>query len=446
MTGTGLTEALDADSIYFLMPVRSDASEDLWSFAVGWTRHLPAVMVTQAGRTCARGADGLYRVLTVPPDDEPPGGAAAQLRTAMIRADMRRHGAARPILWLIDADFAEAFAVLPAAARVLHMTGNVFQMPGVASGYLSRFAMAAGIADFTIAASSMCALYLPRPSQPQRLMIRSLGGDSARYAAGVAPDAETQSLRASFARLAIFAGPIDGRIDFALLARASERAPDTLMLFAGQVAGDTKVAEDFAALLRRDNVHHLGAVTAGRLPALYRAADFGFVPFCNAPAIVENTAPPVVFEMAATGLPVVTTPLKTLFSYSPPLAVAQDDDSFLAAFAGARRDSGMAAALQRLAAANDYDMRISDFASRIAAINCHVGAHLTALSQAWPHIDVQSFGELSTPHFYRLRLREAFRRRLFLPLLGQARRIWRVTRRLLGRFKRAMRPRPSASA
>ncbi len=384
---------IGADSVYMLLHKgwHEEARSNRWHFATRWARHLPVVLVcpeTVWPRGIRKAEDRIKncRILEVPSNFGPVWGDVSQLQVAQILADMRASGAKRPLLWLYNAYFTEAFAVLPAIARVHHVTENYFDYQSwPPAPYLERIKFVSSIADLNVAVSEGCAKPLEEFVQPGRILVATNGCDFADYGQPGPPDPEALSLRESFRRLAVYGGNINERIDFDLVRRLADASCDTRLLFVGANKLGPAGATEFSELLARPNVSALGAVDPDRLPSIYRAADLGFIPFVRDKLISENGFPLKTLEMAATGLPVVSTLMRPLLPHSPPLAVTTSNDEFVAAFLRAEREPLLSSTLRELARANDYDSRFATIVEHLASLSRHQGSNLGSLVRSFPN-------------------------------------------------------------
>ena len=114
--------------------------------------------------------------------------------------------------------------------------------------------------------------------------------------------------------------------------------------------------------LAEPNVRYLGLAAPERLPDIYAAASLGFIPYQTNPMLVESGFSLKALEMAASGLPVVSSLMRPLCGLARALHVAADDNDFVAAvgrldrvqISDADRDELIAAAR-----ANDYDAKFA---------------------------------------------------------------------------------------
>jgi glycosyltransferase involved in cell wall biosynthesis len=382
---------IGADSVYMLLHPgwEKEGRANRWHFAKRWATHRNVVIVSPdlpwSGHV-TRPETRLpnCRILKVAANQGPLWRPPAMIQTAQILDDMAAFNHSRPLLWLYNANFAEAFAALPAVARVHHVTENFFDYPAISPSYLERVKAVTRLSDLNVAVSEGCAAPLRSYTNKDRLIVVTNGCDFTEYDREGFADEQVSALRGDFDRLAIFAGNINDRLDFDLIADLAEKCPDTLLLFVGPVAHDSRIQSRFGALLRCPNVKSLGAVNPDRLPAIYRSADLGFIPYTQAPLLVDNGFPLKALEMAAAGLPVVSSFMRPLAPLSPPLTVTRDSSAFVAAFAQARRTTETSIELRSIAAANDYDTKFSAIVSDLAELDRIIGPLETGVASTLP--------------------------------------------------------------
>jgi len=375
-TAATATSQLDADSVYmFLHPGwKREQRANRWHFAARWARYLPVVLVipdtvrtgqVEEPEPRIEGA----RILRVVPNGGGLPGPLAGIQLRQVEADMKRSGYRQPILWLYNANFAEVFALLPAAKRIHHVTENYFDFPEMSPDYLRRTEEVTRIADLNVAVSAGCADPLRPLTEDKRLLVVTNGCDYKFYGANVQANREVSALHAQFERIAVFAGNINNRLDFALLNQVAQTYPTTLVLLIGPVDLNASAVLQLQSSMRRfQNLRLKHEVPAERLPAIYRAADMGLIPYVGDRLIAENGFPLKALEMAATGLPVVTSFMRPLLPLSPPLQVASSSGEFIAAMAGLRRSDGLSLQLRTVASANDYDRKFSEILSALCAL------------------------------------------------------------------------------
>lgn len=370
-----LVNEIGADSVYILMHAgySQEVRSNRWHFATRWARFLPVVFVapetpwpgTVLGEE-PRIANA--RILKVVPNRGPLWRGPARIQIAQILNDMERTGARRPILWLYNAFFAEAFCNLPAAARIHHISENYFDYPSMSQTYLDRVKLVSRAADLNVAVSSGCARPLRGVVQDKRLMTATNGADFAVYGKAVAPDPEMLRLKRGFEKLAVFAGVIGDRLDFDLIAEAADALPEAVFVLIGPARLTIRSGAGLKKVLERPNVRKLDQVDPDRLPSIYQAADLGFIPYVLEDWIARNGFPLKALEMAATGLPVVSTLMDPLLPLSPPLVVTWNAAQFIEALRKSARNPEQAIQLRDLAAKNDYEKRFEDIVKAVATL------------------------------------------------------------------------------
>jgi glycosyltransferase involved in cell wall biosynthesis len=264
-----------------------------------------------------------------------------------------------------------AAVLTPAVVRVHHATENYYTVPGLDPGFFWSLSLCVRSADLVVAVSSGVASSLREhePGIGSALVEVTNGCDFAQAAAAPEPDPFVAGLAARRRRVAVFAGNLNGRVDVELVARIARAEPESLVLLIGPFGGlNATERARWQQVLTEPNVHHEEAMDPARLPAVYRAADVGIVPYLPLPNIVNDGFPLKVLEMAATGLPVVSTMMRPIDGLHPAIRVVSDRDAFLAALPETgRRALGAAAgeSLVELARANDYDLKFAEVVAHL---------------------------------------------------------------------------------
>jgi len=355
------------DSVYFLLiPGWEDELRgNRWHFAVRWAKIKPVVLVSPV---LSRG-DAISvpepripncRILRTQIVGEPNQLAKAQIQLGQVLADMAEHRFSTPLLWCYNPDLAELYARVPALVRVHHASENYFDMPDRGPAYQQRLRAVVATSDLTVAVSEGVAAGLVRRIDGADVVTVSNGCDFAQYSAGK-PDETLVAAGRSFARVAVYAGNINARVDFELLHDLATSNPQDLFAVYGPVKdlprSDMGLWQKLVSL---KNVIAPGAVDPDRLPNLYAAADLGIIPYRQDPWLVENGLPLKALEMCATGLPVVSSLMKPLAGMADSLVVASSASEFLDAYSKtsrARLSTSQSAELKAVSSANDYDIK-----------------------------------------------------------------------------------------
>ncbi|HEX4149929.1 MAG TPA: glycosyltransferase, partial [Pirellulales bacterium] len=376
---------VDADCICFLMIPGWEAElrSNRWHFARRWARHLPVVLVqpTLTEWTTDVVLEDepriencqILRVALPCPDAGPRVGTTAT-QLAQMLAGLRRNGFRRPLLWLYNPCLAELYAALPAAARVMHCTEAWFEFDDQTDDFRDQVRLAVQASDLVVAVSSGVEASLRRQVPGARVYTVTNGCDFQAYAAG-RPDAELAAVGRDFERIAVCAANLDRRVDFRTLTRVAHEHPRALFALYGRLG---ELAADEAAqreqAFAEPNVRYLGLAEPERLPDIYAAASLGFIPYQTSPMLVESGFSLKALEMAASGLPVVSSRMRPLCGLARALYVASDDDDFVAAVGRldrARISNDERDELIATARANDYDAK---FASVLQLCDRELGA------------------------------------------------------------------------
>lgn len=355
------------DSVYFLLIPgwENELRANRWQFAVRWARRKPVVLVSpELKEGAARPHDEPRipncRILSTQLVSEPNQLAKAELQVGQVLEDMDRHHFTKPLLWCYDPDLIELYARTPAIGRVHHATEAFFDMPNRSAAQHLRLRATVSLSDLVVAVSDGVAAGIRRHVDGADVVTVTNGCDYKHYSAGK-PDGELAGLGKRYERIAIYAGNINGRLDFDLVRAVIRSQPLVLFAFYGPVkdlgAGDAAAWRRIAAL---SNVTAPGPVDPDRLRDLYAAADVGLIPYRHDPWLVENGLPLKALEMCATGLPVVSTLMRPLQGLARGLVVTSSSADFVHAFVGTSRASLSAedaAQLKAVSKANDYDAK-----------------------------------------------------------------------------------------
>lgn len=369
----------EIDSVYFLMydGWGEELKSNRWHYARRWARHLPVTLL-QPRQRMPRRQNGVPAAdidnCEVLPVLQPRGEATYPLlglvQAAQVMEHMARRGHERPLLWSYNPWLAGLYAAVPAVARVYHASESHFDFEGMPELFYRELEAALRVSDLVIPVSSGVADGIRSRVPEAKLAIVTNGCDTDCYRPSGIASTEVAATGAGFARVAVFAGNINGRIDFDLVEQAARSNNTTLVVFAGPVGPlDDRDAEIWQRLLGLENVRHLGRMAQDELAALYRSADIGFIPYRRKDLIVRNGFPLKTLEMAATGLPVVASRMQPIAGLASRIAVAEDDQQFLDSFASLSRSAltdEERLELLEVAAANDYDRKFEEVVTCVA--------------------------------------------------------------------------------
>lgn len=366
------------DSVYFLVSDgwQTELESNRWHYARRWARHLPVTLLQpqqRFGRLRDAAATDIDNCEVLPIAQEVFTGAyhlRGLAQAAQVMEHMRRRGHTKPLLWSYRPGLATLYAALPAVARVYHASENYFDFVGMPELFYRELEATVRISDLVIPVSSGVADGIRSRVPEANLELVTNGCDLRHYADSGPLSPEIATARRGFERVAVFAGNVNSRIDFDLVQRAAGANPETVLVFVGPVEIQERPdVEAWRRVRRLANVRHLPRMAPAELAAVYRSADLGFIPYRREPWLVRNGFPLKTLEMAATGLPVVTSHMEPIAGLAAAVAVAEDDDGFLQHFTSLARSSlshEEKLELVEVAAANDYDRKFEQVVGYVA--------------------------------------------------------------------------------
>jgi UDP-galactopyranose mutase len=363
----------EIDSVYFLMydGWQDELESNRAHYARRWARRLPVTLLQPRQQmprrqeaVAAAGIDNCEVLPVLRPRGEAAYPLLGLVQTAQLMEHMARRGHKRPLLWSYSPWLAALYAAVPAVARVYHASENHFDFEGMPQLFYRELEAALRVSDLVIAVSEGVADGIRSRVPDAKPAVVTNGCDTNIYRPSGSGNPEVDAARGAFARVAVFAGNINGRVDFDLLEQAAAANESTLVALAGPVGPlEPPDTEIWRRVVRLRNVRHLGKMTAEELAALYRSADLGFIPYRRKNWIVRNGFPLKTLEMAATGLPVVASRMEPIFGLASAITVAEDDRRFLDSFGSVSR-AGLTdderRELVEVAAANDYDRKFEE--------------------------------------------------------------------------------------
>jgi glycosyltransferase involved in cell wall biosynthesis len=358
------------DSVYFLMA--NDLHEELesnrWHYARRWARHLPVTLLQPSADLLRSPAVKAVRkipnceILSIahpnPEGSYPLGGL---VQAGQVMQHMRERGYAKPLLWSYNPRLSGLCAAVPAVGRVYHATENYFDFENLSDFFYRELEASLRISDVVISVSSGVAAGIRSRVPSAHVVLATNGCDTTQYQPGGPLSGLIASARDEFARVAAFAGNINGRLDFELIEEAAAANERTLLVFVGPasaLAGEE--LDRWRRIVRLENVLHLGSMGPDELAALYRSSDLGFIPYRFEQLLMRNGFPLKTLEMAATGLPVVATMMEPITGLASAIDVAESREQFLMSFSSVSRSTlteEERLELLEVAAANDYDRK-----------------------------------------------------------------------------------------
>jgi glycosyltransferase involved in cell wall biosynthesis len=369
---------LAVDSVYFLLSrgLYDELESNRWHYARRWARQLPVTLLEPSHGFHFPPAKPVpaipnCEILSIArPKAEETDPLAGLIQAGQVMQHMRERGYTRPLLWSYNPRLVGLYAALPAVGRVYHATENYFDFEHLSDFYYREVEASVLISDVVISVSSGVADGIRSRVPGAALAVVTNGCDTAQYEPTGIRSTRIEAERKRFARVASFAGTINERLDFDLIERAAEMNSGTLLVLAGPVSPLIERDEEaWQRVVSLDNVLHLERMGAAELAALYRSSDLGFIPYRRERLLVQSGFPLKTLEMAATGLPVVSSHMKPIVGLASAIAVAEDDEQFLDSFASLSRASlrdEERLELLDIAAANDYDRKFEEVAASVA--------------------------------------------------------------------------------
>jgi UDP-galactopyranose mutase len=171
-------------------------------------------------------------------------------------------------------------------------------------------------------------LYEHRRAHGAKVHLHPSGVELKRFAADVGPHPLAAMLSAP---VMAYAGVIDERLDYALIAALADAFPHGHVILAGPV-----VKVDPALLPQRPNVHYTGRLPYNALPSLLAGVDVALMPFAINRA-TASISPTKTLEYFAARRPVVSTPIADVVAdYGDIVYIASGAEAFIAAVRDAR--------------------------------------------------------------------------------------------------------------
>lgn len=157
--------------------------------------------------------------------------------------------------------------------------------------------------------------------------------------------------------IVFYQGNIFDKLDYDLLIELAKRMPSWTFTFCGKILFNEK---SWQVLCKLPNVTYLGLLSAEGIREAAYHATVGIIPFVENEWLIERSFPLKAFEYLASGLPVVSVPIKALLQYAEVMIFVSGVDQFQEAIEQAKSfRSSTQHTKQRLslAASQDYDLK-----------------------------------------------------------------------------------------
>jgi glycosyltransferase involved in cell wall biosynthesis len=291
--------------------------------------------------------------------------AARAVNRRLLRLQLRRRieRLARPrVLWTYAPVVVDELDLDDFDVVLYHCVDDLASVPGVPRAAIHETeARMAARSDVVIASSPALAERL-RPLNASTRVVPNVA-DTAHFAAALQRGPIPDDIARIPGPRAVFAGALtDYKIDWDLVCDVADLAPDWQFVFIGPV-GDEQRMSGWKTARTRSNCRFLGHRRYEDLPAYFRAADAGIVPYVR--TVHTDAVYPLKFvEYLAAGLPVVSTDLPALSARPElPVRTARSAQEFVAALTASRdRDrEGLSAA----AAGHSWDFLLTEILSDV---------------------------------------------------------------------------------
>lgn len=274
---------------------------------------------------------------------------------------LRGRGVTRPLVWVYNAFFTPAFAPLSPALVVYHATEDyVAPVEGmrITSDDISHVVRGAvAKADLLVAVSPGVAdSYVRHGGFQNPVLMLPNGCDHGFWEA---TGAAAYRAPANGARVALFQGGINHRLDYPLLLDLARRLPEWQFWFCGREDQD---CAGWAELRQEPNVRAFGLLAPEGIAELARQSRVGLIPFVQ-DALMRRSLPLKAYEYVACGLPVASIPIDALAGPEDLFTFGTNAAEFAAALPrlDPTRDAPEALARRRAAAAAaSYDARFAE--------------------------------------------------------------------------------------
>ncbi len=290
-------------------------------------------------------------------------------RRAHLRATLRRLGMQRPIVWVFQYNLGEMLGHLDEQLTIYHAVDE-YAAYALSASTTTEADQQAAVRRLEaevirkvdlVFVTSPALLESKRPLHAHVVLVPN-GVDYAHFAR---PAPEPAAMAALPHPRIGYAGVINEKLDYAMLAETARQHPEwTLVLVGPDVLRRQREAlEDLRTL---PNVHMPGYQPVQDLPAYMQSCDVCLMPYLRN-EWTRNISPLKLYEYLATGVPIVSTPIPAAEAFAGSLWLAEGAPAFAEAIAGAlaadtperRRQQ------QALALAHTWDSRVDALSEAI---------------------------------------------------------------------------------
>jgi hypothetical protein len=372
MESVSLNFAFDAVVMLTWSDWHTEPRSNRYHYATRFARYLPVFFVQpDIPPDLAQSDDALIRFEPLPDVNitivhltEAYGEAQAYI----LNKGLKARGIHRPLLWIYNTYLEEYIRISRPRLRIYHATEDyVSPTAGL------RAAAAPEVAGLTCRVLQNVDLLIA-VSEGVARAYRAHGGytgpttvlaNGCDYKFWGDSKAQDYCLPADGARVVLFQGGINGRLDYDLLLGLTERLPNWRFWFCGD---DREGGIGWKRLCAQPNVVRYGNLSVEALARLARQALVGIIPFKQDP-LIERSLPLKAYEYVACGLPVVSVPITALAGQAELFALETTPNGFARAIkrlADTRTAPEALAARRNAAEAQSYDRRFPEAVDAIA--------------------------------------------------------------------------------
>ena len=299
------------------------------------------------------------------------GALTAKVRREAMRRALHKLNAGRPILWLLRPFQVDQIGLFAEKLVVYHITDEYSAFPVITDRAAFRREEEALLrrADLVIVTSPGLLTSRGRLNPHTYLVPNAVDYEGFQQALATGP----QLPQLSNAPDAIqhprigYAGALNEKIDFDLLAYIAQARPQWQLVLVGEVDLVRHPAK--ADVLRGlPNVHWLGRLGITQLPTAIAAMDVCLLPY-ERNEWTANIDSLKLYEYLACGRPVVSTDIPAARAFAELVHIADTPEAFVKSIAAALSEDTPSLAFRRqaAAAANTWDMRVEQISALLGA-------------------------------------------------------------------------------
>ena len=292
------------------------------------------------------------------------GPVTAALRRRAFRSVLRRLGVRQPILWLLRPFHADQIGLYDEKLVVYHVTDEYSDFPLISdkAAFLKDEEALLHRAGVVIVTSP--GLLASKGQFNSHTFLVPNAVDYAGFQVALADPARRLAAADAIPSPRIgYAGALNEKIDFGLLAHVAHARPGWQLVLVG--APDLTAQPHKADVLHRlPNVHWLGRVPAPQVPGAIASMDVCLLPY-ERNAWTANIDSLKLYEYLACGKPVVSTDVPAARSFVHLVHIADGPEAFVTGIEAALTDNApeVVAARQAAAAGNTWDMRVAQIST-----------------------------------------------------------------------------------